>query len=987
VSDPDDSADIGRAHPSRARALPRLALLTLILVGGAAGAPQEPPARPLDLVLLRSIELLDETVRAGRTEIPLPARRVGVIPDPAGSPHPWVRVMLAGPGAESAVRLQGGILEGRGRFATARLPLDRVVALSESPGVRFVEASTLNHTHLDTSRVMIRADQVHSGYGLKGAGVLVAVFDTGIDFRHDDFRNSDGSTRIRELWDQTDNSGSPPTEFGYGSAWTEAQLNTEIDSGSGAVTEQDTTGHGTHVAGIAAGNGRATGNDQPAGRFVGIAPEADLLVIKGGDDSFGSTDIINGIYYAQARADDWGERVVVNLSLGGHQGPHDGTSLYEQAIDGAADDGVAVVVSAGNEGNDALHGRRTLSMVAPSDSLSFAVGSYTPEDGTENDYVDFDLWYDGSARIQVTVIGPTGAIYGPWDTGSNPNPLAGADGTVDIYFPSTLDSRNDDREALLEVYDGTNGITPATGTWKIHLQFLEGSTTDVDLWIFDDTIGAAFTGENSDYSVGMPGTARKAITVGAWVTKKSWTAVDNHNYAYSSDPTVGEIAAFSSRGPTRDGRQKPEIIAPGQGIFSALSADMTAPADPYIALTGVHRVSQGTSQAAPHVSGAVALMLQADPTLSVDRIRGDLILSARPDPVYAPAAGLPSTTWGWGKLDVLGAVNAVLAPRDSVAPVITVGLLRNSVLTDYLDLLLVPGELLAAEPEVDVSGTVISLESVPAGIRPIYAGDFKIPASGEYTVTVQAHDPAGNDTTITRLFSASLFEGSASGAGVLATPDGRLILQVPAGALIGRGYRLAATADIPLPGEDRARIPAGDGQARSPVWSLQPHSERLARPALITLFWRDDELAGSDPATLVVARWEGSEWVPLESLADPRRNRVEARTDRLGLFRLQAGTGNAPAWAWGLEPNRPNPFNGSTQVRFTLAQAAEVNLSVLNVRGQRVRSLAAGSFAAGPHTVGWDGRGEDGRELASGVYLILLEVEGRVFTRKALLLR
>jgi subtilisin family serine protease len=199
VSDPDDSADIGRAHPSRARALPRLALLTLILVGGAAGAPQEPPARPLDLVLLRSIELLDETVRAGRTEIPLPARRVGVIPDPAGSPHPWVRVVLAGPGAESAVRLQGGILESRGRFTTARLPLDRVVALSESPGVRFVEASTLNHTHLDTSRVMIRADQVHSGYGLKGAGVLVAVFDTGIDFRHDDFRNSDGTTRIREL--------------------------------------------------------------------------------------------------------------------------------------------------------------------------------------------------------------------------------------------------------------------------------------------------------------------------------------------------------------------------------------------------------------------------------------------------------------------------------------------------------------------------------------------------------------------------------------------------------------------------------------------------------------------------------------------------------------------------------------------------------------------------------------------------------------------
>ncbi len=986
MRDPEDPADIGRARPSCARALSWLALLALSMAGGA-GLPQEPPARPLDLVLLRSIERLDEAARAGRPGIPLTARRVGVIADPAGGTRPWVRVVLAGSGAESAVRLQGGILEGRGRVVTARLPLDRVVALSESPGVRFVEASTPNYAHLDTSRVMIRADQVHSVYGLKGSGVLVAVYDTGIDFRHADFRKSDGTTRIRELWDQTDNSGSHPVGFGYGSVWTSTQLDAEIASGSGVVTQHDVSGHGSHVAGIAAGNGRATGNGQPAGRFVGIAPEADLLVIKGGDDSFGSTDIINGIYYAQARADGWGERVVVNLSLGGHQGPHDGTSLYEQAIDGASDDGVAVVVSAGNEGNDALHGRRTLSTATPLDSLSFSVGSYTPEEESENDYVDFDLWYDGTACIRVTVIGPTGAVYGPRDTGSNLSSLAGADGTVDITLPLIPDGRNQDREALLEVYDGTSGITPATGTWKIRLQLLEGGTTDIDLWIFDETIGAAFVGEDSDYSVGMPGTARKAITVGAWVTKKSWTAVNDTNYAYSSQLTVGDIAPFSSCGPSRDGRQKPEIVAPGQGIFSALSSDMTTPANPYIALTGVHRVSQGTSQAAPHVTGAVALMLQADPTLSIDQVRGDLILSARPDPAYAPAASLPSTTWGWGKLDVLGAVTAVLAPGDSVAPVITVGILRNSVLTDYLDLLLIPGELLAAEPEVDVSGTAISLQSVPAGAQSIYAGDFKIPAAGDYTITVQARDPAGNDTTITRLFSASLFEGGASGAGVLATPDGRSILQVPAGALLGRGYRLATTLDASPPGTDPGADPTGDRQARSPVWSLQPHSERLTRPALITLVWQADELAGSDPATLVVARWEESEWVPLESFADPRRHRVEARTDRLGLFRLQAGSGSVPAWAWGLEPNRPNPFNGSTQIRFTLAQTARVNLSVLNVRGQRVRSLAAGDLPAGPHTVAWDGRGEDGRELASGVYLILLEVDGRVFTRKALLLR
>jgi len=143
--------------------------------------------------------------------------------------------------------------------------------------------------------------------------------------------------------------------------------------------------------------------------------------------------------------------------------------------------------------------------------------------------------------------------------------------------------------------------------------------------------------------------------------------------------------------------------------------------------------------------------------------------------------------------------------------------------------------------------------------------------------------------------------------------------------------------------------------------------------------------AGAVPA---VHRWENGRWISIESSVDESRRIVEASVEKLGIYQLRAREGGSESGLLhGLEQNYPNPFNGATQIRFTLARPADVEVFVMNVRGQRVRTLVDRYEDAGRHVISWNGRGEDGRPLASGIYLVAMKVEGRVFTRKVLLLQ
>ncbi len=282
----------------------------------------------------------------------------------------------------------------------------------------------------------------------EGEGVIIGIVDTGIDYKHEDFiDDTTGESRILYIWDQTDTTGADtPIEYNYGSEWTQTQINNEIDgSPAGIVREKDTNGHGTHVAGIAAGDGSATDGDEPAGKYKGMAPKSELIIVKVDltDDSY----IIDGVNYIFSKAATLGKPAVVNLSLGTHLGPHDGTSALDQAMDSSIQvsssesKGRVVVVAAGNEGSDDIHAEADISP-GYSEPIKF-FNSYG--------YLGIDTWHDGNDKYQVTFSPPSNSSLQDWEWGGpTTGPTSGYDGSAKCWGTKLQDNYRNDLTINLE---------------------------------------------------------------------------------------------------------------------------------------------------------------------------------------------------------------------------------------------------------------------------------------------------------------------------------------------------------------------------------------------------------------------------------------------------------------------------------------------------------------------------------------------------------
>lgn len=521
-------------------------------------------------------------------------------------------------------------------IAAGPIPTDRLRELDQVEHVVKVEASRPMKPELDRSVAEIKATQVHSGATpFKGSGVVIGVIDTGIDWRHETFRKPDGKSRILGIWDQTlvaqGTEGAPAAFPGMGVEYTQAHIDAAL-AGTGAVRSIDTDGHGTHVAGIAAGDGSQAGNCSGPFTFVGVAPEADIIVVvntpetDGLGDSFNLVHALDFIWDHPAAA---GKPVVINLSQGDNLGAHDGTSLVEQMIDLdlLINDGHMVVKSAGNEGAELHHAQVT---IAAGDSRD------VPVRVKAGDRVSrfAEIWYDGAGSVRFTVLAPSltdpPPLSQPVDPGNSTN------FTVDSTLPANrqtvvrIDSRandtdNNDNSVHVEWDPAASASIPA-GEWKLRLANSGASEVVVDLWLERGTNSPVFNKADAQPSrtISIPGTARRVVTVGAY----SQSGFLFFNWS-------GDIADFSSRGPARDGVLKPEISAPGVGITSALPG--TRPncccdccRDFYVDL-------DGTSMAAPHVTGVVALMYQKNPRLSCTEVRQHLMDTARVPTALRPA--------------------------------------------------------------------------------------------------------------------------------------------------------------------------------------------------------------------------------------------------------------------------------------------------------------------------------------------------------------
>ncbi len=312
----------------------------------------------------------------------------------------WIKVLIRGDNLIQIIHQAGGRVGSSLRnIATAEIPLRALESLSLEPAVEYIEASLRNNLLLDSVASATRANQVWSEHGLYGDDVVVIVYDTGIDIDHQDFRNEDGSSRILFLWDQTASTGVPPSELidSYGAEWVKTQIDDELDgSPAGLISQVDTHGHGTHVTGIAAGNGLATGNAQPDSQYVGIAPHADIIVIKG---DFTHKGVMDGLYWAFSKTAAIGKPAVANLSLGSHHGSHDGLSSFELYLDYLTGPGRIIVAAAGNEGEKALHQRISLSSTIL-DSIEIVLPAYTPAPFSQNDYAFFNYLFINPVDIE-----------------------------------------------------------------------------------------------------------------------------------------------------------------------------------------------------------------------------------------------------------------------------------------------------------------------------------------------------------------------------------------------------------------------------------------------------------------------------------------------------------------------------------------------------------------------------------------------------------
>ena len=477
------------------------------------------------------------------------------------------------------------------------------------------------------------------GGTLTGRGTAIAILDSGVDYRHPDFCTEDGATRILTYWDQTlDYDGM--NRYGVGRIFSREELDRLLTAaagsgtpGSGTPGEQavsapateaplpepsaDFSGHGTHIAGICAGNGRASG-----GRNRGAAPESSLLVVKLKNDADSVfTDYANlmmAVDYVVRFASDAALPLSINISYGSNDGPHDGSGLMERYLNNCIFYGKNVVVTAtGNEGISRRH-----SHVQVSEDTRNAV-PFSVAPGENSLYLQLFKHYGDTFTYRLSPPDGSGEILIPGRAGIYRFSLGNNLVRLIISDPTPYQSL---QELFLVLLPSASGLSLSSGVWQFHIQAESVVSGSVNMWLPSREATNAATGFLSpsvDGTLTIPSTAANVISVSGY------------------DSTTDTFASFSGRGflrgPVSD---KPDLTAPAVNILS------TAPG-------GGYSIKSGTSMAAPFVSGAASLLMEygivqgRDLFLYGEKIKALLQKGARPLPAFSE---YPNPSVGWGAL-------------------------------------------------------------------------------------------------------------------------------------------------------------------------------------------------------------------------------------------------------------------------------------------------------------------------------------------------
>lgn len=566
-----------------------------------------------------------------------------------------------------------------GNIWTAQVPVESVRPFMQVNGIQYIEMDQPTAMHLDSARVAARVDSVHAGYALPhpytGKGVVVGVIDAGFDYSHPSLYDTLYQTyRVKKVWEEKTN-GTPPPGFFYGNEY--------ADSASIQAKLYDvTTGsHGAHVAGIAAGSGY--GDDSTHSHLRGMAYNSDLVLVAISPTlaywlNTGMADMLDGINYVFNYAQSVGKPAVANLSWGCPLGPRDGSSLFSQALDNLTGAGKIFVLSAGNNGPDKVHLQKTFT------SSDISVNTFLTFDGALPSKTNrVDVWGDTAESFCMkmslyntnTRTDSTALIC--IDDNTHDIVLVGSDGDTCFITLTTVSSEFNLRpHMLLDVYSKTNNrlclnVTATSGTvnmWQGYVFYHSGYYGAFTKY----TYPWAVNGDNQMQISDMV-TTRSAIGVAAYNSKVSFKNVSGQTMNYTGF-NRGNIASFSSHGPTADGRTKPDIAGPGMALASAVSSGDSALlvggaeydlvsskfTSPLNGRTYSYAMFQGTSMSSPAVAGIVALLLEANPNLNPQQVLAILKQTAIVDSYTGtiPVAG--SNTWGFGKVNAYAALKKVL---------------------------------------------------------------------------------------------------------------------------------------------------------------------------------------------------------------------------------------------------------------------------------------------------------------------------------------
>ncbi len=624
------SSGQGSLHRQRAGCIARVLLLASVIFAVISTAYAEPTPQ----VQCHLDPIVGALIAVPGSECSGMARTLGCLKDQSTDDLSVIldysgdAGLLASTGAKVRTRL--------GSIYTADIPPDKLSAISSLGGLRYMRAAKLFHPMLDVSVPETGASLVRSGTppnwtGYTGKGVITGFVDSGIDVNHQDFRNASGGSRVLYIWDQTTGTGGAnhPSGYTYGTEWTKAQID------AGQCTQRDTAGHGSAVAGTAAGDGSATGNGWPAYRYVGMAPEADIIMVK---TTYYDDKIVDGMNYIKAKANAAGKPFVINLSLGSEMGAHDGTDLLERTIDQISGQGAVVCTATGNSrSTDTAHYVHA-EWTVPSRNSAVTANMNVPSNRA-NPFL-LDIWYEGNDTMDYTVTTPNGYTVNMPTGFSTGGYYTTADGGIWLDNASGGKNAYDgDRECFIAIQNAIAGTWKITATGKTITQ---GGHSEAWIEASQNVYWATYG--NNVRSCTIPGTSNSVITVGGYLTKSHWTNPDGTVRGW--DSTYGEFYSAGGEGPTRDGRQKPDLSVPTTRIAAAKSANST-PSSTDIVEDGVHSVVTGTSMAVPHAVGAVALLLQKDPTATAAEIKSRLLSTARSD---SQTGAVPNAMWGYGRI-------------------------------------------------------------------------------------------------------------------------------------------------------------------------------------------------------------------------------------------------------------------------------------------------------------------------------------------------